>query len=277
VRAIFVLLAALGGVAAQAQEGDSTVVIAADGLSMTKAEFEHLFSGEARYRDALGQPGSKLAVGRAVGKAFALEAEARRRKIDQAAGVQLKIRNYTQQLLAYELLVSLRTGYLADEAALTRYYEAHRDSFDQPRVRQLLVRATGSALAPRSGTQELSVDEARAKADALREKIVGGVDFAELAKAESDDLGSRDAGGDIGFVARGAASAEFEAVAYSLPVGVLSEVVQTGDGFCLLRVEERRPLPFELTKAMIANDLAHNDMDAIVQNGYKLNAAYFGE
>ena len=71
----------------------------------------------------------------------ALEAEARRRHLDSDPVVQLKIRNYTQQLLANELLVSLRKGYLKDDAALTKQYEANKNSYAQPRVRQILVRA----------------------------------------------------------------------------------------------------------------------------------------
>lgn len=277
IRPILVLLAALGSIAVHGEVSDSTAVIEAGGLSMTKAEFESLLSGEARYRAALAQPGSKLAVGQEFGKAFALEAEARRRNIDRSGAVQLKIRNYTQQLLANELLVSLRAGYLKDDAALTRHYETHRDAFDQPRVRQLLVRSTGSPVALRAGSLELSVDEARAKANALRAKIAGGADFAELARAESDDIASRDHGGDIGFVTRGTTSAGFEAAAYALPVGQLSDVVQTEFGFFILRVEERRPLPLPSAKAMIANELAHKDMDAIIQDGYTLNEAYFGK
>ena len=274
---IFFLLAAFGSFTVQAQVSDSTAVIESGGLSITKAEFEHLLSGEAGYRAALAQPGSKLALGIEFGKAFALESEARRRKIDQSGSVQLKIRNYIQQLLVSELLVSLREGFLKDEAALTRHYEAHRDAFDQPRVRHLLVRASGSQLALRTGSREMSSDEARAKANALRARMAAGADFTALARAESDDAEARNNGGDIGFVSRGAMDARFEASAYSLPVGQLSNVIQTEFGFHILRVEERRPLALQSAKAMIANALAHNEIDLVIQNGYKLNEAYFGK
>ena len=176
-RSIIVLLAAVSCFACQTKDSGSMVVIDAGGLSMTKAEFERLLSGDPRFVAAQTQPAAKLALGRDFGKAFALEAEARRRKIDQSSDVQLKIRNYTQQLLSYQLLVSLRAEYMKDEAALTRHFETHREAFDQPRVRQLLVRAKGSPVALRAGSQELSVDQARARATALRAKIVAGADF----------------------------------------------------------------------------------------------------
>ena len=188
-----------------------------------------------------------------------------------------KIRNYTQQLLGNELLVSLRQGYLNDESALKRHYESRSTFFAQPRVRQILVRFKGSQVAPRAGLRELSKDEARAKAAGLRAKLAAGADFAALVKAESDDTGSREGGGELGFLLRGSTGANVEAAAFSLPVGKLSDVVQTEYGFHILRVEERRPMPFDSVKAALANELAHRDMEAIIKNGYKLNEAYFGK
>ena len=111
----------------------------------------------------------------------------------------------------------------------------------------------------------------------MHARLAGGADFAALARAESDDLGSLKSGGDIGFVPRGATAAEFEAAAYSLPIGQLSKVVRTEYGFHIIRVEERQALAYEAVKANIANDLAHRDLDAIILNGYKLNTAYFGQ
>jgi hypothetical protein len=253
------------------------VVIEASGLSMTQAEFERLVDGDERLRTTLARPAGKAALGREFGKAFALEAEARRRKLDQSPDVQLKVRNYTMKLLGYELLVSLRAGYLKDEAALTRHYEAKRSAFEEPRVRTILVRVKGSAVAARPGARELSEAEAQAKAEALRAKLAGGADFAALAKEESDDTGSRDAGGDIGFVARGATDARFEELAYSLPVGAVSDVIRTEFGFQILRVEERRVQPLEAVKEILANELAHKDMEALSEKGYKLNDAFFGK
>ena len=277
IRRMSVLLIALGCLALHGQVGESAPVIEASGLSITKAEFEQMLKGDPRFQAAFAQPAAKRALGAEFGKAFALEAEARRRKLEQSSAVQLKIRNYTQQLLGNELLVSLREGYLKDESALKRHYESRSTFFAQPRVRQLLVRFKGSQVAPRPGLRELSKDEARAKAAGLRAKLAAGADFAALAKAESDDTGSRETGGELGFLLRGSTGANVEAAAFSLPIGKLSDVVQTEYGFHILRVEERRPMPFDSVKAALANELAHNDMNAIIKNGYKLNEAYFGK
>jgi hypothetical protein len=121
-------------------------VIESGGLSITKGEFERMLANDPRFQRALRTPGGKQALGTDFGKAFALEAEARRRKLDQDPSIQLRVRNYTQQLLAAELVISLRKEYLKDEKQVRAAYDANKDAYAQPRVRQILVRIKGSAV-----------------------------------------------------------------------------------------------------------------------------------
>jgi parvulin-like peptidyl-prolyl isomerase len=270
------LLATLGAtLPALAQITDETPVIEASGLTFTKAEFEELVKGDGRYKGAAGTSAGRRALAQDFAKAFALEAEARRRKLDQTPSMKLKLRHNAQQMLAYELLLTLRKEYGADEARLTAEYEKNKDFYAQPRVRQILVRAKGSDIAIRAGQRELSVEAARTKAVALRAKLVAGADFATLAGAESDDLGSRERGGDMGPVQRGATREAFEAAAFTLPIGQISDVIQTSQGFHILRVEERRHLPLAEVKQVIANDLAHREMDRLTTGSAKINESYF--
>lgn len=269
------LLAALGGAASHAQVTETTPVIEAAGSVLTKAEFEQLLASDSRYQGAAGQAVARRALAVNFGKALALETEARKRKLDQVPSIQLKIRHATQQILAFELLTKLRRDYLKDDIKLSAAYEQGKNAYAQPKVRQILVRSKGSEIALRPGMSELTVEQARAKAVLLRTQLATGADFAALARAESDDLGSRAKGGDIGFVVRGTTGANFEAAAFGLPIGSLSEVIQTELGFHILRVEERQPVALAEVKAMIANELAHRETEALMLNGYKLNDAYF--
>ncbi len=274
---LLTLLAAVACVPSHAQVTDSTPVIEAGGSALTKAEFEQLLNSDSRYQGAAGQATARRALAVNFGKALALETEARKRKLDQVPSIQLKIRHATQQILAFELLSRLRSDNLKDEARLSAVYEQGKNAYAQPKVRQILIRSKGSEVALRPGTRDLSIDEAKAKAVMLRAKLAAGADFAAVARAESDDLGSRAKGGDFGFVMRGATGANFEAAAFTLPIGALSEVIQTELGFHILRVEERQPLPLSAVKAVIANELAHRDAEALLLNGYKLNDAYFAQ
>lgn len=276
-RPLFFALATSACVAAHAQVGETTPIIEARGLSITKADFEQMLAGDPRFVVAMARPGAMLALGTDFGKAFALEAEARTRKLDQLPSIQLKVRNYTTQLLANELLLTLRNDYLKNPAALAALYEKNKAGYDEPRVLQVLVRMQGSPVALRSGRPDMSPEQARAKAETLRGQIANGGDFAALVNAESDDFGSLAAGGDIGFVARGTAEAAFEAAAFSLPVGKLSDIIKTQYGYHIIRVEDRRPMQLEAVRGILANELAHRDLDLIIANGFKLNMAYFGK
>ncbi len=276
-RPLLLALAATACVAVHAQVSDTAPIIEARGLSITKADFEQMLAGDPRFPAAMARPEAKLALGNDFGKAFALEAEARTRKLDQLPSIQLKIRNYTTQLLANELLVTLRNDYLKNPTALSALYEKNKAGYEEPRVRQILIRMQGSPVALRSGRLDLSPDQARTKAETLRSQIAKGDDFAGLAKAESDDFGSLATGGDIGFVARGTTEAAFEAVAFSLPVGKLSDIIKTQYGYHLIRVEDRRAMQLASVKAVLANELAHRDLDQIIASGFTLNMAYFGK
>ena len=255
---------------------DSAKIIEASNQAITKGDFEKLFKGDPRFELGQSRVDVMSSMGTEVGKAFAMEAEARRRGIDQLPEVQLRIRNYATQLLADELLKSLRAGYAKDETLMASYYEKNKDQYAQPTVRHILVRFKGSPVALRKGQAELSIEQARARADALRARLAGGADFAALAKAESDDTGSAANGGLVGIINRGGTAAAFEEAAFSLPVGEISKVVRTEYGFHILRVEQRTPLKIDAVRAVMANDLAHKEMETILSNGYKLNAGYFG-
>jgi peptidyl-prolyl cis-trans isomerase SurA len=99
----------------------------------------------------------------------------------------------------------------------------------QTQVRHILLRA-------REG---LSDAEARDRLARLRERIVGGADFAELAKVNSEDS-SAAKGGDLGWVAAGDTVPEFERVMNALKEKEVSQPVQTPFGWHLVQVQARR-------------------------------------
>jgi len=99
----------------------------------------------------------------------------------------------------------------------------------QSRVRHILIK-----------TSELvSEADARRRVAGLRERIVAGADFAELARLNSED-GSAARGGDLGWLLPGDTVPEFERAMLALKPGELSEPVRTPFGFHLLQVMERR-------------------------------------
>lgn len=90
-------------------------------------------------------------------------------------------------------------------------------------------------------TNEVLSDEAaRTRLEQLRSRIIGGDDFADLAKAHSDDPLSARQGGDLGWLNPGDTDPNFEEAMDQLPVGAVSEPFKTRFGWHLLQVLDRR-------------------------------------
>jgi peptidyl-prolyl cis-trans isomerase D len=82
----------------------------------------------------------------------------------------------------------------------------------------------------------------RKKAEDLYAKIKAGADFAELAKANSDDPGSKSKGGDLGWVKHGEMVPKFESALYALSkVGDVTEPVETEFGWHLIKLDQLKP------------------------------------
>ena len=82
--------------------------------------------------------------------------------------------------------------------------------------------------------------EARLRLERLRDRVVQGEDFGELARFHSDDPTSAVRGGDLGWLSPGVAPPDFEAVMDGLGEGELSEPFESTSGWHLLKVQERR-------------------------------------
>ncbi len=96
------------------------------------------------------------------------------------------------------------------------------------------------------------------KAKELHAKIVAGADFAQLAKENSTDTGSKDQGGVLGYFGHGQMVPEFEAAAFKLEKGQVSEPVHTNFGWHIIKVDDRRkkePPSFAAVKDTILNSL----------------------
>ncbi len=83
-------------------------------------------------------------------------------------------------------------------------------------------------------------EEARTKAEELRQRVLDGESFRALAILYSEDPGSAKQGGDLGFFTRGSMVPEFDAVAFSLKEDSVSEVFETSYGFHFVEMMERR-------------------------------------
>jgi peptidyl-prolyl cis-trans isomerase C len=100
--------------------------------------------------------------------------------------------------------------------------------------------------------------DTEAEAKALKDKLDKGADFAQLAKENSKDPGSKDDGGSLGYFGRGQMVPQFEEIAFKLEKGQVSDPVKTQFGWHVIKLEDRRvkqPPAFEIVKDRIMQSL----------------------
>jgi peptidyl-prolyl cis-trans isomerase SurA len=114
-------------------------------------------------------------------------------------------------------------------------------------------------IAPHASARADSV--ALAKAESLLVQLRKGADFAEMAKRESMDPGTKNVGGDLGWNRRGSGLVpEFEAMMFSLRPGELSPIIKTSFGYHIIRVDRVQPAEVKARHILIAPVIDSNDV-----------------
>jgi peptidyl-prolyl cis-trans isomerase D len=114
------------------------------------------------------------------------------------------------------------------------------------------------------GKPDAEAEEVKKKAEDVLAQLKKGAKFEDLAKKYSEDPGTRDKGGDLGWIVQGQTVPEFEKTAFSLPKGQLSDLVKTQYGFHILRVldkETAHTKPLEEVKQDLLPSMRLNEAD----------------
>lgn len=105
------------------------------------------------------------------------------------------------------------------------------------------IRASHILCSFRSEAGFKDTNAVRLKMDSVLAALKNGEDFAEVAKRFSDDPGSRDKGGDLGFFERRMMVPQFDEAAFNLEVGQISDVIETSFGLHVIKLTEKEPYP----------------------------------
>jgi foldase protein PrsA len=172
------------------------------------------------------------------------------------------------QLVSQKIYESLTKNVKVSDADLQKYYDENKTQYsvaESRAVRHILVKT-------------------KAEADAIHSQLESGADFAKLAKENSLDPGSKDAGGKL-TVSRGQTVAPFDKAAFALATNQLSDPVKTEFGYHLIQplaaVKAGSVTPFAEVKAQIRTQLAEerknkavSDWAAEIEKKYKDKVTY---
>ncbi|HEX5759419.1 MAG TPA: peptidylprolyl isomerase [Thermoanaerobaculia bacterium] len=152
---------------------------------------------------------------------------------------------------------------VTDEAAKA-FYDQNQERMKTPE--QLHLRHILVSVEPTATPEDKQ--KAKTEADAVLAKVKAGGDFAALAKEHSDDPGSKEKGGDLGWIAKGQTVEPFEQAALALKDQEVSGVVETRFGHHVIQRLETRPaglLPFPEVKERIVQFLKQRDTQQALQ------------
>ena len=126
---------------------------------------------------------------------------------------------------------ALKASFTPSDADVQAYYDNNLDRYTEEvdlRVSHILLR-----------TQDQELAEVQAQAESIAAEARNGADFAELARRYSEDEGTRDAGGDLGPIARGQMVPEFEGAAFALEQDEISDPVTSMFGVHVIKATEK--------------------------------------
>jgi len=161
-------------------------------------------------------------------------------------------------------LTQLRQNAQISDAELKAQYQQNIQQYEVPNrahVEHVLLMTVGKT--------DAEVEEIRQKAEDVLKQAKKGTNFEELAKKYSEDPGSKDKGGDLGWITQGQTVPEFEKTAFGLDKGKISDLVKTQYGFHIIKVldkETAHTKPFEEVKDSIRTPLLLTKVDKLASD-----------
>ncbi|HVA63507.1 MAG TPA: peptidylprolyl isomerase [Terriglobales bacterium] len=281
---VAVLLACGAALGAQTKPAASPAQPAATDPVVISAGTEHIrasqFSALIKAAPAENQTAmlaNKRAVADELGKMLALVAEAHRRGLDRDPGFQAQMMLARDNALAKSVVDKLQATAVPTPALIQAYYTAHASEFAQTKVRHILVGDNETQGGPAARTQAAAL----AKVAQVAAKLKAGADFATVAKADSDDPGSKDKGGELGEISPGQTVPEFEAAMNKLAIGQVSDPVHTRYGYHIIQVEARSTMPLDQAKPIIQDQLTSQAVNSAIdkiaaESHIVISDSYFG-
>lgn len=265
---------------APAQPAGDPIIIAAGDVAIRQSEFEGALKTLPPEYQQYAMGAGKKQFAEDFLRMKMLAAEGLKNGLDKDPEVVKQLSLMRENLVANAQMQRIEKGITISDEDLKKAYEAGKNEYEQVKARHILIAFKGSPAA-QEGKPELTEEQAKAKAEDLRKQLAGGANFDELAKKESDDVGSGSRGGDLGAFGRGQMVPEFEQAAFGGKVGEVSPVIRTQYGYHIIKVDEHNTTPFEQVKTNLERAQRQEKLQAKLdemkaQAKVTFNDAYFG-
>jgi peptidyl-prolyl cis-trans isomerase D len=159
-------------------------------------------------------------------------------------------------------LGEIASGIKADDEELRALFDAEPERFVTPEKRD--VSHILLAVSPEADADDATHAEDRLKS--LKDRILAGASFEDLARENSDDPGSAASGGALGFIERGMMVPEFEEAAFALAPAEVSDPVRTSYGWHLVKVlavQESRNATFDEVRDQVLEQYQAREAERI--------------
>jgi foldase protein PrsA len=183
---------------------------------------------------------------------------AKKSGLEKDPGYKLMFQVQRASYLATRVQQQLRGSLPVSDDEIKQQYETAKADFEETRARHILVmfpeqrktteeamkkaeKKEGAAAPAPTVSKPATKEEAKKLAEDILAKIKAGEDFAKLAQTYSDDPGSGEMGGDLGFFKKDVSFVEpFKSTVFGLKPGEMSGLVETTFGYHIIKVDERR-------------------------------------
>lgn len=230
------------------------VIMTVNGVDVPKSEFEYLY-GKNSQQQLAQQPLDEYVE---MFKLYKMKVEdAKSEGIDTMASFRKEMAQYRYDLAA---------PYLADSLFLEKLLnETHERALQEVEANHIML----------FKTQDPAVNaEKRERIDSIRRALLSGADFAELAAKLSEDRGSNQRGGRMGYITAMQYPYSFEIAAYATPEGEISEIVESPMGYHVLKGGKRRPARGKIQAAHILKMVQGNNPEQEAKARHQIDSIY---
>lgn len=152
-----------------------------------------------------------------------------------------QIKKVLSELVQDQFLIQRMQSSITKDVKITPFdVNEYYEKMDKTELPLIEDRYKLSQIIVKPKMSEDQINKLTDRLNAFRKRVLNGEDFKVLAALYSDDPGSANNGGEIGFVSRGTFVPEFEKVAFRLKKDEVSEIVKTNFGYHIIQLVERR-------------------------------------